>query len=428
MRRLLRLARVAVDVWLASAALIRLLALSRRTPRGRRAVFVSHVAPVEIMRQTYGTVRPMLLDHIGDLFEHTVRIHYEAPAQRVYELSDRVTAIEMAVPLGRMRLWHLVRVAARIAELHRTYGVKLIHGRDLYECGLASWLASRCTGVPFCLSVHQDYDMTYRHTGRRGAPAYLGVRALAKAQERWLIRRTPMLLPIREHLKRYLLSQGAREDQIRVMPHGVDLVPLDQARDSGAFRREYGLPPESFIVAAVGRLSPERYVEDTIDIARQVLEERRDAVFLVVGAGPEEQRLARRVQDEGLGRSVRFLGSRPKADVARIFVHADVSLCTMGGYTLIEACAAGCPVVAYDIEWHGELIRDGETGRLVPARDVRAAARAILDLMGDPKTAARLGRAARDLARARHSLAAAERTRRAIYEELVGLGPRGRKR
>ena len=418
MRWILRLARLGADALLAFASLLGLLMRSCRRSPGEVGAFVSCVT-VDDMLAKYGGIEAMLRDDLPGFFSGVIRLHYDAPGDREVVLGPRVKAVEMHVPWDRLRLTHCVHVAARLAELHARHGLKMIHARNLYECGMAAWLASRCTGVPYCLSIHQDYDARYARAGRRAVPAYLGVRWLAKMQERWLIRRTPMVLAIRDNLGDYLRGCGARPDQIRMLPHGIDVKPFARPRDPRSFRRKLALPPACRVVNAVGRLGRERYCADTVDIAKQVAAEWPDVVFLMVGDGPERRPLAERIRTEGLGETVRLLGFLDHADVIAVLIHSDISLCTAGGFSLIEACAAGNAIVAYDVEWHREIVHDGETGRLVPAGDVAAAARAICDLLAHPRLAARLGRNARAESLSRHTLVAHDRTRRAHYEALL---------
>jgi glycosyltransferase involved in cell wall biosynthesis len=423
MKWVLRLARLVVDAGLALGWLLRLWMLSCRRRGGSFGAFVS-ICTVAEARQKWGSDQAMLADDLPGFFDHVLRLHYDAPDDGETVLSDRVTAVELRPPLGRLRLANLVRAATLLVDVHRRFGLKLIHARDFYECGMAAWLASRCTGVPFCLSVEQDYDLSYRSAGRNAVPAYLGVRALSKAQERWLVRRAPMILAIRKHLAEYAQRQGAPPERVFVLHHGIDIGPFDALPDPAGFRRRMGLPPDAKIVNAVGRLSPERYCGDTIEIARLVAAERPEAVFLMAGGGPEQRRLEARIAAERLERHVRLLGFLPHRDVAELFLNSDVSLVTAGGLSLIEACAAGTPVVAYDLEWHGELIRDGETGRLVAARDTAAAARAVLDLFADPDACWRLGQAARRMVMERHTFERHQAARRALYRRLVSARAR----
>jgi glycosyltransferase involved in cell wall biosynthesis len=124
---------------------------------------------------------------------------------------------------------------------------------------------------------------------------------------------------------------------------------------------------------------------------------RPDAVFLVVGDGERRAELEGLAADLGLGARVRFLGWR--ADLDRLYADLDVVVLTSKNegspVALIEAMAAGRPVVSTRAGGVEDVVSDGETGRLVPVGDAAAVARAIVDLLDDPVRAASLGAAAR---------------------------------
>ena len=100
-----------------------------------------------------------------------------------------------------------------------------------------------------------------------------------------------------------------------------------------------------------------------------------------------------------------------------------VSLCLMGGFSLIEACAAASAVVSYDVEWHRELIHDDETGVLLPEHDVDRLVTAVSALLDEPERRARLGAAARNLALSRHDVQQTMAIKQRCYAELLGLDP-----
>src|SRR4029450_3171936 len=115
---------------------------------------------------------------------------------------------------------------------------------------------------------------------------------------------------------------------------------------------------------------------------------RVDAASLVVlGDGPERPRLEARRDELGLGDRVRFLGTGTRSDVVRLFRAADVALLTSAWenlpHTVLEALAAGTPVVATAVGGVPEVVREGENGLLVPAGDVAAIAGAIDRLSRD---------------------------------------------
>lgn len=328
--------------------------------------------------------------------------------------------------LGRARLvrrllapLHVLRLILACRRIVRREGIKVIRGTEPTLCGLVAWATSRLTGVPYVVSLHADYDKRFALDGGRGAPTLFGSRRLVQPLERLTLRGAALVLPIRESLISYAAARGVSRDRIRVIPHGIDEASFTRPVVADV-RQALGLPADRAIVAFVGRLSAENYVKDLLDAARLLAERRDDFVVVLAGGGVLEADVrARLAADPLLAGVVRPVGFQSRDTVRALQSAAAVSVCLMGGFGLIEACAAGRPVVAYDVEWHHELVIDGSTGRLLPEHDVPGVTRAIAAFVDDPALAERMGREARRLAWSRHRLADTQRVKRQVYGELL---------
>jgi glycosyltransferase involved in cell wall biosynthesis len=150
------------------------------------------------------------------------------------------------------------------------------------------------------------------------------------------------------------------------------------------------------------------------------------ARLLVVGDGSLRTILERRAHDLKVGVNVMFAGYR--SDMPLVLDAVDVvalpSIYEGMPLTAIEASAMARPVVATCVDGTPEVIRDGRTGRLVPARDTAALARALLGLLRDPQAAQRMGRAGRDyvLHRIDHDTQVQATAR--VYSSLAGMPQR----
>jgi glycosyltransferase involved in cell wall biosynthesis len=141
-----------------------------------------------------------------------------------------------------------------------------------------------------------------------------------------------------------------------------------------------------------------------------------EAVLAVVGDGPLRAALETQAEQAGISDAVRFMGDRH--DVPRLLTGMDVFALSSAseGYSiaLLEACAAGLPIVATDVGGNREIVRDGVNGRLVPAADVAALATALIALLRGGDEAGRMGRAGQ-------SWAQAEASFRTMAERYHGL-------
>ncbi len=190
---------------------------------------------------------------------------------------------------------------------------------------------------------------------------------------------------------------GFSGDRIELIPNGVDLARYESSGDRAELRAELGLPTDRILIACVARFHPVKDHATLLRAFAAVAAEREDVDLLLVGAGPLRGDLERLTSELRIGSRVTFLGIRD--DVARLMRAADIfcmtSLSEAASLTILEAMAAGLPVVVTDVGGNPELVRDGVEGRLAPRGNDRAIAMALLDLCENPERAHTMGAAAR---------------------------------
>jgi len=177
---------------------------------------------------------------------------------------------------------------------------------------------------------------------------------------------------------------GIRKIPIHRVYNGVDIPRSGVNGDRTGARRALALDDEQKAVGIIGRLDEQKGLHFFLQAAQRVHAEEPEARFFVVGDGALRPSLEAMSMDLGLSDVVRFMGYR--RDIPMILRGLDVvvfaSLHEGMPFALLEAFAMAKPVVATDVYGLGEVVRDGETGRLVPAKDSDAIADATLDLLG----------------------------------------------
>lgn len=218
----------------------------------------------------------------------------------------------------------------------------------------------------------------------------------------------------------YLRERGVSEDSLAVVPNGRD---LDAYRNGSAdgLRAEFDLPEDAPVVGTVGRLVERKGQFDLLRAWPRVRESHPDAHLVVVGHGPEREALEALAADLGVAASVRFTGARD--DVPAVLDLLDVFAFPSHweGHpgALLEAMAAGLPVVATRASGNDELVTDGETGLLVPPRNPAALADGIDALLSDRGRAAALGEAAQTEACDRFTLDAMVEGFERVYDAVI---------
>lgn len=256
----------------------------------------------------------------------------------------------------------------KIAKRLREARADLVHATSPEAASFAASVA-RAVAVPYFVSVHGPLEGGSLATGSRH------LRGVIVASE-----------SVRESL---VNETRVKKDLIRVVLPGVDVTRVKEAPPFSA----EGAP----VVGILGPLESVRGHDTFLDAAKLVLAQVPGVQFLVIGEGPEEDRLRKRTEELGIRKNVTF---HPDPDAySSVLAGVDVFVMpfqqTGLGITVLEAMAAGKPVVASSVGGVFYVIREDETGLLRPKNDPPAFAEAVLALLRDRDKARRIGHAAR---------------------------------
>lgn len=230
-----------------------------------------------------------------------------------------------------------------------------------------------------------------------------------------MLRRHEELIAFKLPLDRLvILDDGTRGDEVarrlrvpekrvRFWMHGVDVEECSAARDGASIRDYLGLPLDAELVVSASRLASWKRVDDVIGAFAQVVSAHPKAVLVISGSGPDEPTLKELAARVLPAHNVAFVGPLSRDVNLRLIAQADV-FCSFYdfsnvGYALLEALAAGVPVVATDTGATATIVTNGENGLLVEPGDTTAASEAIGRLLDDPEESERLARNARVRAR-----------------------------
>jgi glycosyltransferase involved in cell wall biosynthesis len=193
-----------------------------------------------------------------------------------------------------------------------------------------------------------------------------------------------------------LATFGVKPDRIRILHNSVLPLSLPQPAERAQLRNQLGIGANESMILAIGRLSKEKGHAVLLGALGQLRSIAREWKLVLVGIGPERDRLMQLAQSLGLGKRVLFAGLH--ADVRPYYASADVfalpSLSEGSSNVLLEAMAAKLPIVATDAGGNPEIMLHNETGLLVPLGNPEGLAKAISRLLEEPELASRFAAAA----------------------------------
>jgi glycosyltransferase involved in cell wall biosynthesis len=200
-------------------------------------------------------------------------------------------------------------------------------------------------------------------------------------------------------LREFMIAEGFPAGRIEVVHNAIDPGPAPTPHVRRQARTRLGLREDGWVVGTAARLDPVKNLTSLIDAFTTVCASQPQATLLIIGGGPEHDRLARAAGESGVASQISFTGHREDARALLPALDTYVNCSTTEGtsLTILEAMAAAVPVVATNVGGTPELVTS-ETGMLIPPRDSVALANALEALAREPARARRMGAAGRDRA------------------------------
>ncbi|HXZ43263.1 MAG TPA: glycosyltransferase family 4 protein, partial [archaeon] len=218
-----------------------------------------------------------------------------------------------------------------------------------------------------------------------------------------------------------LVAQGLSAHNVVCVPDGVEPPPYGRSCERHWFLREFDLDASHRVIATIAQLIPRKGHRVLLEALPEVIGEFPDLRVLLFGRGPLEGELKRLCLRYDLSSHVRFVGFRMDLDRVLPCLDLVVHPAVMEGLglSLLEAAAAGVPVVASRVGGIPEVVQDGVNGLLVPPADAQALATAIVRVLREPALGRTLGKAGRELVRQNFSAAKMVDGNLRVYREIL---------
>ena len=305
-------------------------------------------------------------------------------------------------------VWHVYRVLKRER-------VEILNTHSSVDSWVASF-AGRLAGVAIVRTRHLSVPL------KRNPMARLVYSRLCDR-----------IVTMGEAIRQLLIREaGVEPSKVVSIPTGVNLEQFDPLRRDGhVIRKELGIAEDIPLIGMVTVLRSWKGHRIFLQAIPLVLKAVPSARFLIVGDGPQRENIQGWVEGMGLNEVVMMVGHRE--DIPELLAALDIVVLSSTAaegvpQALVQALAMQRPVVATDVGGVGELIRDGETGLLIPPHDPQALARSVIKLLRDRGLSKELACRGRQLVQRHYSLELMLERLEALYQELLGAGlfPLGR--
>ncbi len=363
-------------------------------------------------------------------FDHVWHLHSFADARRDVSLGDRHTAVEFTVPVSdrlkawglgwTSRVWYAWALSAAVIELICREQIAVIDTADAFLTGAQAWLFAWLTGIPYAIEIHRAYHDDYASFGQPIFGLFKSG-ALERIVGRFVIRRAARVIVDRAYYWEAAKRLGAVPEQAIRTRLVADPVFYDASEPAADVRRQLGLPATQPLVLFVGRLSYEKFPDDVVRATSVVARNFPEAVVVMAGDGPMRRDLEQLAQNLGLQTRVRFLGVVLQPALRFLMREAAVLVCPNTGLAMLEAALCGCPLVAYDSDWHPEVIASPQEGVLVRHRDHQALGQAVCEMLRHPERAKQMAARLRDRLMREHAPERFQQDMRAGFQELLGV-------
>jgi glycosyltransferase involved in cell wall biosynthesis len=366
-----------------------------------------------------GVVTSIALFRKG-LIEGGHDVHIVAPEYRDFEDEEpyvfRLPALDLS---SQLDLSLAMPLKAPIATALRGIKPTVIHSQHPILMGNLAAAFAEDLRVPLVFTFHTRYD-EYAQQYVPVMPVWAD-KVTEEIVGRYLEKCAHVMAPT-PSIRDLILRQYAPNVPVTVVPTPVDFDQYDDL-DPHPVRMNLGLE-NAEVLLYVGRLAGEKNLDFLLRAFARIVAARAQTRLLMLGDGPQAAALRDTARDLGLGNKVVFTGAIPHSKVPDHAAAADVfvfpSLTETQGLVLIEAMAAGTPVVAVEAPSSVDVLVDGG-GVLVPARE-EAFANAVLALLADRPRLRAIGEQAVRAVR-RYAVPAARESLLSVYEEAIAAGP-----
>jgi glycosyltransferase involved in cell wall biosynthesis len=295
----------------------------------------------------------------------------------------------------------------RVIDLVKALQIDIVHAHEV-KSDVIAYLASRLHAVSIVTTLHGWIGNSLKQ------------RFLVSLDKR-IVRGFDRVIAVSHQIEKELLVAGVSSDKLRVVHNAIVVERYCRTGQRGVLTEVIGQPVPNPVIASIGRLSPEKGHSDLINAIGIVRSRGQKVSLVLIGDGPERPRLIQQIQALGLQEQVYLPGYIQEPQ--RLL--EEIDLMVLPSHTeglpnaALEALLMEVPVLATKVGGTPEVIKDGRTGRLVPAHSPEELAAGILEFLAVPALWQHMAKQGRAMVKVNFDFSARTRKLEAVYAEML---------
>jgi len=283
-----------------------------------------------------------------------------------------------------------------LLKLFRENKISIVRAEDPYYNGILAFIFAKLFGLPLMIGVWGNPGNCRRHTNKPMMPRLFRWIWVEEIVERFILRKANLVLVQNEDNRNFVLRKGIPFQKtwlyrISNVLHECHWTPPIDRADGSNDLLEFDIQGRK-ILLCISRLDKVKHVDHVILVVRYLKDIGRETVALMVGDGSCRKDLELMSSQLGVSHQIIFCGNRDQEWISRVVPKVNVVLSPVTGRALGEAALGGAPVVAYDVDWQSEIVKNDVTGILVPYLDYKKMADSVECLLCDPNLADKMGK------------------------------------
>jgi len=306
-----------------------------------------------------------------------------------------------------------------LSILCRQRPIRLIRADDPFFNGLLGLILAICHRLPLVVGVWGNLGRIRLSTKKPIMPKLFPKIWIEEKIETSVLKHSTSVIVANKDNKKYVMQLGISPKKISLFNMGstLNIKHFQNPRQRAGILPKKCLPRTPFILV-ISRLEKIKYVDHVIMALPKIAKKVSNIKLLLVGDGAERKNLFLLAEELGVLNRISICGNQNQEWLAKVIPRASVVVAPLSGRSLAEAALGGAPIVAYDLDWHNEIIINNKTGRLVPFHDIHGLARETIKILKNPAKAKNMGRMARRRALSLLDPEKASLNQKKLYESI----------